>query len=250
MIMHFMLKLNISNIFQPYNTNPKECLLKFTRHWEMPSIYIMLGHEVHQDVDDEDSTVQIVQRSPHASTKKKVRTSFLLPRHEYVEHCMRTACSQTTGSRCNISDLATWIRKYNSATDSTAVIGCIVTSCLWTKHTILMCGQMTILTPLWKVTFKHVPMSMCDVQFWMISWLVLSSMKTALQDSCTYNFGKRNCPNFWRMHLWINKVICYPNMTETLLIFHAKLEISITTVSLVDGSDRAVPKIGKPDLQT
>jgi hypothetical protein len=38
-------------------------------------------------------------------------------------------------------------------------------------------------------------------------------------------------------------------MTELLLIFYVKLEMSSTIVSLADGSDVAVPTIGQPGLQ-
>jgi len=52
-------------------------------------------------------------------------------------------------------------------------------------RTTLMCRQMRIPTPLWKATF-YVLVSMCGVQFWTISWLVLSSWKVVLQERCTW----------------------------------------------------------------
>ena len=89
-----------------------------------------------------------------------------------------------------------------------------------------------------------------DDQFWTISWLVLSSWKVVLQERRTSDFYRRNCSDFCRMCLWINEVVCISNMTELLLIFHVKLEISWTIVSLGDGSDVAVPTIGQPASQT
>jgi len=91
---------------------------------------------------------------------------------------------------------------------------------------------MRIPTTLWKATFNYVLASMCGVQFWMISWLVLSSWKVILQERRTSNFYRRNCPDFRRMCLWINEVIYISNMTELLLVFHVKFEISWTIVSL------------------
>jgi len=79
-------------------------------------------------------------------------------------------------------------------------------------------------TPLWKATFNYVVVSMCGMQFWTISWLVLSSWKVVLQERRTSDFCKRNCPDIWRTCLWINEVVCISNMTELLLILHVKLE--------------------------
>ena len=84
-----------------------------------------------------------------------------------------------------------------------------------------MCGQMRITTPPWKATFNYVLVSVCGVQFWTISWLVLSSLKVVLQEKHTSNFCRRNCPDFWMMCLWIlNKWGC-----TYFLILHMKLEI-------------------------
>ena len=98
--------------------------------------------------------------------------------------------------------------------------------------------------------FRLLFVSMCGVQFWTISWLVLSSWKVVLQERRTSDFCRRNCPDFWGMCFWINEVVFISNMTELLLIFHAKLEISWTIVSLSDGSEMAVPTNGQPGLQT
>jgi len=59
----------------------------------------------------------------------------------------------------------------------------------------------------------------------------------------TSDFCSRNCPDFWRMCLWINEVVCISNTTELLLILHAKSEICWTIVPLGDGSD-----VGSPQL--
>jgi len=60
-----------------------------------------------------------------------------------------------------------------------------------------------------KATFSYVLVSMCGVQFWTISWLVLSSWQVVLQERHTSDFCRRNCPDVWRMCLWIlNKRGC------------------------------------------
>jgi hypothetical protein len=109
---------------------------------------------------------------------------------------------------------------------------------------------MRIPMPLWKAAFSYVSVSVCGVQFWMISWLVLSPWKVILQERRTSDFCRRNCPDFRRMCLWINEVLHTSNTTELLLIFHMKLEISWTIISLGDGSEVAVPTIGQPGVQT
>jgi hypothetical protein len=55
--------------------------------------------------------------------------------------------------------------------------------------------------PLCKATFNFVEVSMCVVEFWMISCLVLSSSNIVLQERCTCDFCRTNCHNFflfWR----------------------------------------------------
>ena len=83
-----------------------------------------------------------------------------------------------------------------------------------TNNTILICSQKRTLTPLWKATFNFVAVSMCVVEFWMISCLVLSSSKVVLQERCTCDFCRTNCPNFFLFlwgwgGLWINYIIKY-----------------------------------------
>jgi hypothetical protein len=65
----------------------------------------------------------------------------------------------------------------------------IVTSCLLTRnsitmvsitHKIFMCGQMRILQPLRKITSNYFSVPVCGVEFWMITWLVLSSSQLVL----------------------------------------------------------------------
>ena len=147
----------------------------------------------------------------------------------------------------------------NFASGSMAFASCIVTACLLTNrnsiatvsiiHTTLTCGQIRIPTPLWKGTFNNVLVSMCGVQFWTIRWLVLSSWKVVLQERRTSDFCRRNCPDFWRMCLYINEVVCISNTTEILLILRMKLEISLTIVSLGDGLDVAVHTNSQLGLQ-
>jgi len=110
----------------------------------------------------------------HVRVREELQDIFVFPTRECGEHCMQRACIQTTCSECNISDLAILLRGSTFPSGSMAVDSCIVTSCLQTKgnsiatvsiiHTILMCGQMRIPTPLLKATF-NVSVSMCGLQF-------------------------------------------------------------------------------------
>jgi len=118
-------------------------------------------------------------RAVHVRVREELQDVFVFPTRECGEHCMQRACIHTTCSECKISDLAILLRDWNFASGSMAVASCIVMSCLLTKrnsiatvsiiHTTLVCGQMRIPTPLWKVTFSYVLVSMCAVQFWTIS---------------------------------------------------------------------------------
>ena len=201
----------------------------------------------------------MVQSSPRASTRRIARC--LRDPHTRVWRTLHAEGMYPYHvSECNISELAIFLRGWNFASGLLAVASCIVTSCLLTKlnsvatvsiiHTTLMCGQMRIPKSLWKATFNYVLVSMCGVQFWTISWLVLSSWKVVLKERSTSDFCSRNFSDFWRMCLWINEVVSISNMTELLLILHVKLEISWTIVSMGNGSDVAVPTIGQPGLQT
>jgi len=110
-------------------------------------------------------------RAVHVRVREELQDVFVFPTRECGEHCMQRTCIHTTCSECNISDPAILLRGWNFASGSMAVASCIITSCLLTKrnsivkvsitHTTLMCGQMRILTPLWKATFNYVLVSMC-----------------------------------------------------------------------------------------
>jgi len=157
----------------------------FTRVYQtLPDTGTLLGvriaaeHDVNEGVDEEEGIVQMVQSSPHASTRRMAR--YLCVSHTRVwKHCMQRACIHIMCSACNISDLTILLRGWNFASGSMAIASCIITSCLLTKrnsiatvpiiHTTLMCGQMRIPTPLWKATFNYVLVSICGVQFWTIS---------------------------------------------------------------------------------
>ena len=94
----------------------------------------------------------------HVRLCEELQDVFVFPTRGCAEHCMHRACIRNTCSECNISDLAILLRGWHFASGSMAVDSCIVTSCLLTKrnsiatvsiiHTTLMCGQMTIPTPL------------------------------------------------------------------------------------------------------
>jgi len=203
----------------------------------------------------------MVQSSPCVSTWSIARR-VCVPSRESGEHCMQWSCIHTTCSECNISELVILLWGWNFASGSMAVASCIVTSGLLTKHnliatvsirhTTVMCGQMRITTPLWKTTFNYVLVSTCGVQFWTISWLVLSSWKVVLQERRTSNFCRRNCPDFWRMCLWILNKWGPMYFQHDRAPPHSSHEVrnSWTIISLGDGWDIAVPTIGQPGLQT
>ena len=144
-------------------------------------------------------------REVHVRVREELQDVFDFPTRECGEHRMQRACIHTTCSERNISYLAILLRAWNFASGSMAVASCIVTSCLLMNrnsittvsiiHTTLMCGQLRIPTPLWKATLNNVLVSVYGVQFWTISWLVLSSWKVVLQERRTSDFCRRNCPD-------------------------------------------------------
>jgi len=178
----------------------------------LPGVCTAAARDVNEGIDEGEGIVQMVQSSPRASTRRIPR-HLCVPSRESGEHCMQRACIHTMCSESNISELVILLRGWNFASCSMAVASCIVTSCLLTKrnsivtvsiiHTTLMCGQMWITTPLWKATFNYVLVSVCGVQFWTISWLVLSSWQVVLQERRNSKFCRKNCPDFLRMCLWI-----------------------------------------------
>ena len=105
-------------------------------------------------------------RAVHVRVCEDLQDVFVFPTQECGEHCIQRAYIHTTCSECNILDLAILLRGWNFASGSMAVASCIVTVCLLTNrnsiatvsiiHTILMCGQMWIPTPLWKATFNYI----------------------------------------------------------------------------------------------
>jgi len=232
---------------------------RFTRHCEIPvhfPEFALQPSMVLMEASMKKKALFRWYRAVHVRVREELQDVFVFPTRQCGEHCIQRACIHTTCSECNISDLAILLRGWNFASGSMAVASCIVTSCLPTKrnsittvsiiHTALMCGQMRM----WKATSNYVLVSICGMQFWTISWLVLSSWKVVLQERLTSDFCRRNCPDFWRICLWIKEVVCISSMTELLLIFHVKLEISWTIFSLGDESEVAVPTIGQPGLQT
>jgi hypothetical protein len=52
-------------------------------------------------------------------------------------------------------------------------------------------GQMKTLTPLCTVSLNSVSVSLCGVQFWMISWLLPSPSKVVLEERFTLDFYRR-----------------------------------------------------------
>ena len=248
-------------LFWTVEYKPKECLLEFTRCCEIPvhfPAFALQPSMMLMEASMKKKALFRWYRAGHVRVRRELQDVFMFLTWECGKQCMQRACIHTTCSECNILDLAILLKGWNFASGSMAVASCIVTSFLLTKrnsiatvsiiHTTLTCGQMRIPTPLWKATFNYVLVSMCGVQFWTISWLVLSFWKVILQERRTSDFCRRNCPDLWRMCLWINEVVCIFNMTE-LLIFHVKLEDSCTVVSLGHGSAVAVPTIGQPGLQ-
>ena len=195
--------------FRTIEYQPEESFLEFTRHCEIP---------VHFPAFAVQPSVMLMKASMkkkalfrwysavHVRVREELQDVFVFPTRECGENCYQKACIRTTWSEFKISDLAILLRGWNFTSGSMAVASCIVTSCLLTKrnsistvsiiHTTVMCGQVRIPTPLSKATFNYVLLSMCGVQFWTISWLVLWSWKVVLQERRTSDFCRRNCPAF------------------------------------------------------
>jgi len=87
-------------------------------------------------------------------------------------------------------------------------------------RTVLMFGQMRILTRSFQLPYTFsVWCAVLDDQ--MIGPLSSKS----LLDVCTFELCGRNCPNVWKMCLWINDTLCNFNVTKLLFIFHVQFEI-------------------------
>jgi hypothetical protein len=109
--------------------------------------------------------------------REKLQGALMIPKREYGENCTQRACTYT---KCNISDLAVYLRSYNFASGLVASVGCIVRPISYSlmklnsitavtiAHTFLMCLQIRILTPLRKGNFNYISESLCGVKFWMI----------------------------------------------------------------------------------
>jgi len=175
----------------------------------LTGVRIATKRDVKEGFDKEKGIVQMAQSSPRASTRRTVRrlcvphtrvwrtlhAEGMYPFHvQQVQHLRPGNFAERlefyksfNGSR--------ELHRYSLFTDESQF------NQLSIIHTTLMCGQMTIPMPLWKATFNNVLVSISGVQFWTISWLVLSSWKVVLRKRRTSNFCSRNCPNFWRICL-------------------------------------------------
>ena len=152
------------------------------------------------------------------------------------EHCIQRACILTTCNEGNISDLAILLRGWNFASGSMAVASCIVTSSLLMKRNSIATVSIIHTNPI--CGLDENPHATAESNFQQrfsvnVCCAVLDNhligpfiWKVVLQEKRTSNFYRRNCPNIWRMSLWINEVVCISYMTELLLILHVKVEIS------------------------
>jgi len=185
---------------------------------------------------------------------EELQDVFVFPTRERGEHCMQRACIHTTCSESKISDLAIFLRGWNFASSPMAVASCIVTSCLLTKRNSINTVLVRHNSHVWVDDNPHATVeSNFKLRFIVNLWCAVLDDQLIgpfILEGRLTGFCRRNCPDFWRMCLWINEVICISNMTELLLILRMKLEISWTVVSLGNGSDVAVPTIGQPGLQT
>ena len=115
--------------------------------------------EVNQDVQGQENIVHMVECIPQGSMQKITRR-LDVPQTKVM---LQRAHTHTMCSKCCIFVLAIFLWGYDFAAGPMTVAGYIVTSCLLMKcnnsvvavsviRTVLMCHQMKILRPLWKVT--------------------------------------------------------------------------------------------------
>ena len=143
----------------------------------LPGFRIAAERDVNEGVN-EDGIVRMVHRSQPTSTRRITRRlrfphtrvwRTLHPEGMYPYHVQRVQHFRPDdfAERLNFCKWLNGCRQLH------------LTSCLQTKrnliatvsiiHTILMCGEMRIPTPLLKATFNNVSVSMCGVQIWTIS---------------------------------------------------------------------------------
>lgn len=257
MVLQFVPQLNTSDVFRLVEYQPEECLLEFMGHCKIQVHFAAFTLQL----SGKFITVSLLKKvlfrlyiTVHVVVHEGWQNIFVFSKCEYGEDLMQRVCSRTTSSECNVSDLVIWLGGWNFATGSIEIASCSVTFCLQMKLNAVMTISIIKFSCVvrWEssqVTFNYVPLSVCGVQFWTISWwsfhLWRQSYRTAVPMIC-----RRNCPKFCRTFLWINNVVYASNMTQHLLMFHLKLEIFLMIASLRDGSDMVVPKIGEPGLQT
>src|SRR5215468_271946 len=122
--------------------------------------------------------VRMVHRSPRTSTRRIARclsvphtrvwrtlhADGMYPYHvQRVQH-LRPGDFAERLNFCKWLNGSSQLHRYIMFTEKSNLIATVSII-----HTILMCGQMRIPTPLLKATFNNVSVSMCGVQFWTIS---------------------------------------------------------------------------------
>jgi hypothetical protein len=105
----------------------------------------------------------------HLLGREELQEICVFPKQEYGEHCTLKARTHTTCSKCYILDTEILARGWTLVSVSMTITGCIF-YILFTDEaqssregTILMCGQMGILTSLWKATSKNIALPLCGV---------------------------------------------------------------------------------------
>jgi len=188
----------------------------------LPGISTAAECDVNEGVIEEEDIVQMVQSSPgvsmwriarhlcvpHTRVWRTLHAECIYPYHvQWVQH-LRPGSFAERLEFCKWLNATHELYHYFLFTDEAQFNFDIVII-----HTTFMCGQMRITTPPWNAFFNYVLVSMCGVQFWTISWLVLSSWKFVRgipqfsAGGITLTFG--GCA----FDFWINEVVCISNMT-------------------------------------
>lgn len=176
---------------------PERCVLKCT--CTLPGVRITAEREVHQSVDEGGSTVHVVLYAKNHATSAHVRQTEQADGvclYRVQQRDVRSAIglrSWRNRSRCVLS------------TDE------VRPSHDGVSNTILLCGQMRILTPVERNLTLRSGVCVC---VWTISSLVIPSLKAFLQERHTRGSCRTNCPDFWKMCLMIDEVVRTANTAE------------------------------------
>ena len=146
--------------------------------------------EVHQDFSKQENIFQMVQGCPCASTRITAKcrdvpqsgTCRLLACRKQLPIARAARDNYRACGFCSETGnlMAVDIRQLRHYVLIKAKCNSI--AAMSVTHTVVMCGWIAVLTPLWKVTISYISASNFCVHFWTTSWLVSSSSNVVLQE--------------------------------------------------------------------